>query len=119
MKTENIDGLTLFEINILIQQGGRFIMFPNTMTKHKTSTIYFLRPEEKVFKYALKHFIKNLIHGWRSIPLRPFHVPKSLFYLAIGGKDHTHKILTDIKTSTPVYNPNLYCLHDLNSLQDV
>ncbi|WP_431244690.1 hypothetical protein ACQ9BO_10725 [Flavobacterium sp. P21] len=97
MKTENIDGLTLFEINLLIQQGGRFVTFPNTMTKQKSSTIYFLRPGEKVFKYALKHFIKNLVQGWKSIPLRPFHVSKSLFYLAIGGRDHTYSILADIK----------------------
>ena len=29
MKTENIEGLTLFEINLLIQQGGRFVTFSN------------------------------------------------------------------------------------------
>ncbi|MTH14172.1 hypothetical protein [Flavobacterium sp. LC2016-01] len=110
MKTENIDGLTLFEINLLIQQGGRFVTFPNTMTKDKSSTIYFIRPNEKVFKYALKHFIKNLMLGWKSFPLRPFQVSKSLFYLAIGSKDYTQTILADAKTINPVYNPNLYCL---------
>ncbi|SHH18618.1 hypothetical protein [Flavobacterium defluvii] len=89
MKTENIEGLTLFEINQLIQQGGKFVMFPNLMTKIKSNTIYFIRPEEKTFKYALKHFLKNILQGWRSIPLRPFYVSKSLFYLAIGGKDYT------------------------------
>ncbi|MCD0472382.1 hypothetical protein [Flavobacterium sp. JAS] len=58
MKTENIEGLTLFEINLLIQQGGRFVMFPNLMTKLKSSTIYFVRPEEKIIKYALRHFLR-------------------------------------------------------------
>ncbi|WP_343697357.1 hypothetical protein [Flavobacterium sp.] len=110
MKTENIEGLSLFEINLLIQQGGRFVMFPNLMTKIKSYTIYFIRPEEKPFKYALKHFLKNIVQGWRSLPLRPFYVSKSLFYLAIGGKDYTHNILADLKQINPVYNPNLYCL---------
>ncbi|WP_125719188.1 hypothetical protein [Flavobacterium ustbae] len=110
MKTENIEGLTLFEINLLIQQGGKFVMFPNLMTKIKSYTIYFVRPEEKTFKYALKHFLKNIKVGWRSIPLRPFYVSKSLFYLAIGGKDYTHNILADLKQINPIYNPNLYCL---------
>lgn len=111
MKTENIEGLTLFEINRLIQQGGRFITFPNTINKHKSSTIYFLHPGEKIFKYALKHFIKNLLRGWNSFPTRPFQVSKSLFYLAIGSRD--------AKTITPVYNTNLYSLYDLNSLQEL
>ncbi|MBF4516370.1 hypothetical protein IRZ71_08450 [Flavobacterium sp. ANB] len=110
MKTENIEGLTLFEINLLIQQGGRFVMFPNLMTKLKSSTIYFVRPEEKIRKYALKHFLKNFANGWRTFPLRPFYASKSLFYLAIGGRDYTHNILADLKQINPVYNPNLYCL---------
>ncbi|WKL48112.1 hypothetical protein Q1W71_24570 [Flavobacterium pectinovorum] len=110
MKTENIEGLSLFEINMLLQQGGRFVMFPNLMTKTKSSTIYFVRPEEKVFKYSLRHFLKNLKNAWRTLPLRPFYVSKSLFYLTIGGRVYTHNILADLKQINPVYNPNLYCL---------
>jgi len=110
MKTENIDGLTLFEINLLIQQGGRFIMFPNLMTNVKSSTIYFVRPEEKIFKYVIKHFLKSLLKSWRTFPLRPFYVSKSLFYLAIGGNNNTYHILADLKQMNPVHNPNLYCL---------
>lgn len=113
MKTENIEGLTLFEINLLIQQGGKFVMFPNMMTKLKSSTIYFVRPEEKVFKYAIKHLVQNLLRSWRTFPLRPFYVSKSLFYLAIGGRDYTHNILADLKQINPIYNPNLYCLQYL------
>lgn len=110
MKTENIEGLTLFEINLLIQQGGKFIMFPNLMTKIKSSTIYFVRPEESKTKYIIKHFLKNILQSWRTFPLRPMYLSKSLFYLAIGGSDYTHKILADLKQINPVYNPNLYCL---------
>ncbi|MDR6761631.1 hypothetical protein J2Y38_001840 [Flavobacterium sp. 2755] len=110
MKTENIDGLTLFEINLLIQQGARFVMFPNMMSKSKNSTIYFVRPEEKTFKYAIKHFLKNIANCWHTIPFRPLYLSKSLFYLAIGGQNYTHAVLADLKTINPVYNPNLYCL---------
>lgn len=110
MKTENIEGLTLFEINLLIQQGGRFILFPNLLTKLKSSTIYFVRPEEKIFKYVIRHFFKNLLHGLRTFPLRPYYATKSLFYLAIGGSDYTCTILDDLNRINPVYNPNLYCL---------
>jgi len=33
MKTNNTEGLTMFEINVLVQQGGRFVVFPNTISK--------------------------------------------------------------------------------------
>mgnify|MGYP006203357819 FL=1 len=85
MKTNNIEGLTMFEINVLVQQGGRFVVFPNTISKlfkkFKCSNIYFVRPEEKTFKYALKHFFLNLTVSWKTFPWGPVYVVKSLFYL--------------------------------------
>lgn len=113
MKTENIEGLTLFEINLLIQQGGRFVTFSNLNNNLKDSTIYFIRPGEKPFKYAVKHFLKNLSNSWRKFPLRPFYISKSLFYLAIGGKNYTRSLLADYNTINPVNNPNLDCLQYL------
>ncbi|KRD06511.1 hypothetical protein ASE21_20370 [Flavobacterium sp. Root901] len=110
MKAENIEGLSLFEINLLIQQGARFVMFPDLMTKIKSYTIYFIRPEENTFKYALKHFLKNIAMGWNRLPLIPFYLSKSLFYLAVGGKDYTEKILADLMQIEPVYDPDLYSL---------
>jgi len=110
MKTENIEGLTLFEINLLIQQGGRFVTFPNLASNLKTPTIYFIRPGEKAFKYAVKHFFMNLSKSWKTLPIRPFYLSKSLFYLAIGGKDYTDSLLADFNRINPVNNPNLDCL---------
>jgi len=111
MKTNNIEGLTMFEINVLVQQGGRFVIFPNTisnlMKKFKGSNIYFVRPEEKTFKYALKHFAKNLALGWKSFPWGPLYVVKSFYYLIKGGKDYTQPILTELNKNNPVYQPEL------------
>ncbi|WP_290970570.1 hypothetical protein [Flavobacterium sp.] len=65
MKTNNIEGLTAFEINVLIQQGGKFIMFPfiiSEMVKRiKDSNVYFIRPNESTLKYALKHFFFEFV----------------------------------------------------------
>ena len=113
MKTENIEGLTLFEINLLIQQGGRFVTFSNLSKNLQTPTIYFIRPGERTFKYAIKHLVKNLSNSWCRFPLRPFYISKSLFYLAIGGKNYTHSLLADFNKINPVNNPNLDCLQYL------
>ncbi|WP_289665994.1 hypothetical protein [Flavobacterium panacagri] len=109
MKTNNIEGLTMFEINVLIQQGAKFIIFPFIISKMvkriKESNIYFIRPNESTFKYALKHFFINLSAGWRIFPYGPIYVLKSLYYLIKGGKDYTDTILKDLNTNKPVYNP--------------
>ncbi|MHC0445633.1 hypothetical protein ACWA1F_09480 [Flavobacterium sp. 3-218] len=109
MKTNNIEGLTMFEINVLIQQGGKFIMYPfiiSEMVKRiKESNIYFIRPNEGTFKYALKHFFLNLSASWRIFPYTPIYILKSLFYLIKGGKDYTETILKDLNTNKPIYKP--------------
>ncbi|MCR4030405.1 MULTISPECIES: hypothetical protein [Flavobacterium] len=109
MKTNNTEGLTMFEINVLIQQGAKFIVFPFIFSKMvkriKESNIYFVRPNESTFKYALKHFYLNLSVSWRIFPYGPIYVLKSLFFLIKGGKDYTETILKDLSRNNPVYNP--------------
>lgn len=114
MKTNNTEGLTMFEINVLVQQGGRFVIFPNTISKlvkkFRGSNIYFVRPEENTFKYALKHFFKNLAIGWHTFPLGPLYVLKSFFYLVKGGKDYNQAILDELNKNNPAYSPDLQYL---------
>ncbi|MFH6936586.1 hypothetical protein [Flavobacterium sp. FlaQc-30] len=112
MKTNNTEGLTTFEINVLVQQGGRFVIFPNTISKlvkkFKGSNIYFVRPEESTIKYALKHFILNLKSCWSESFFQPIYIIKSLFYLMKGGKDYTEYVLNDLNRNNPVYNTNFH-----------
>ncbi|WP_281234601.1 hypothetical protein [Flavobacterium gelatinilyticum] len=121
MKTNNTEGLSLFEINMLIQQGGKFVMFPylsELLKKIKTSNIYFVRPDEKTFKYALKHFLMNLKLSFRS-PYGPFYIIKSLYFFIKGGKDYTFSILEDLNRRDFFYNKGLYDLYDLTSLEEL
>jgi len=109
MKTNNIEGLTPFEINLLIQQGGKFIMFPfivsEMVKKIKESNVYFIRPNEGTFKYAIKHFFLNLSLSMSIFPLAPIYIIKSLFYLMKGGKDYTETMLEDLNAKSPIYTP--------------
>lgn len=115
MKTNNTDDLTLFEINVLIQQGGKFIMFPfiiSEMVKRaKEPNIYFIRPNEGTFKYALKHFFLNLSISWRSFPYAPIYIAKSFFYLVKGGKDYTETILKDLNSDKSINKPQSKLLY--------
>jgi hypothetical protein len=122
MNANNTEGLTMFEINLLVQQGGKFIQFPylsELIYKIKSSNIYFVRPEEHPFKYALKHFFTNLNLSIHTSSKSPIYILKSLYFLVRGGKDYTSIILEKLNTSNSVYNSNLYDLYDLNSLEEV
>ena len=71
----------------------------------KEPNIYFIRPNEGTFKYALKHFFLNLAVSWRMFPYAPIYIAKSLFYLIKGGKDYTETMLKDLNTNSPIYSP--------------
>ncbi|MEN2487577.1 hypothetical protein AAYQ05_07230 [Flavobacterium sp. B11] len=115
MKTNNTEGLTLFEINVLIQQGGKFIMFPfiiaEMVKKIKEPNIYFIRPNEGTLKYALRHFYLNLSLSCRNFPYAPIYVVKSFFYLIKGGKDYTETILNDLNSNKSTYKPQSKLLY--------
>ncbi|KAF2335074.1 hypothetical protein [Flavobacterium daemonense] len=123
MTANNTEGLTAFEINLLVQQGGKFVQFPYTsglIKKIKNSNIYFVRPEEHIFKYAWKHFFSNLnLSLQTAFPNTPIYMLKSLYLLAQGGKDYTFTMLEKLNRTNFVYNSNLYDLYDLNSLQEL
>ncbi len=122
MEANNTEGLTPFEINLLVQQGGKFVQFPymsGLIQKIKPSNIYFVRPEENTFKYALKHFFSNLNLNLQTLPNSPIYILKSLYFLAKGGKDYTFTMLEKVNTTALTQNSNLYDLYDLNSLQEL
>lgn len=122
MKANNIEGLTPFEINLLVQQGGKFVMFPylsGLVRKFKFSNIYFVRPGEHSLKYAFKHFFTNANLTLDNFPFWPVNIFKSIYFLIIGGKDYTLNILEDLNNRKSIYNSQLYDLYDLNSIQSV
>lgn len=115
MKTKNTEGLTLFEIQQLVQQGGKFVVFPYTisalfMSFKKNSSVYFIRPDENTLKYSFGYFLSNLILGWWGLPFGPIYTISSLYYHIIGGKDCTTITLNDLEENNPVYEPDVHYL---------
>jgi hypothetical protein len=116
MKTKNTEGLTNFEINQIIQQGGKFVSFPYTvsilfMSYKKSSPIYFIRSGENTLRYSLSYILLNLAFGWWGFPFGPIYTISALYYHTIGGKDCTQTILNDLEQNNAVYSP------DINYLQ--
>lgn len=113
---KNIEGLSVAQIRQLVNQGGRFVIFPYTIsvvlaTFKRGSSIYFIKPDEKSIKYSYKHVLVNSTLGWWGIPWGPIYTIGSMYHHISGGKDVTqevmrHLIQNDPDADTSTYNIN-------------
>ena len=116
MEIKNIDGLRVSEIKAIIEDGGRFVFFPYTVsigiaTFKRASSVYLIRNGEKSIKYSYKHVLTNGVIGWWGIPWGPIYTIGSMYHQAKGGKDVTSEILShliqhDPEADTSTYNIN-------------
>lgn len=109
----NIDGLSVGQIRQMVNQGGKFVVFPYTisiliMTFRRSSDIYFIKPGEGTLKYSIGFVIINLILGWWGIPWGPIYTIGSLFAHLGGGKNVTDEIMPHLIQNDPDANTNTY-----------
>lgn len=120
MQIKNIDGLSVSQIRDMVQQGGKFVVFPYTvsfilMTLKRSSDIYFIKANENTFKYSYGFVFLNLIVGWWGIPWGPIYTIGSVYHHAVGGKDLTQAVLTHLIQHDPEANTNTYTINGIES----
>ena len=118
MEINNINGLSVSEIKQLVQQGGKFVLFPYTisfvlMTLKRNSSIYFIRPNEGTFKYSYGYVLLNLLVGWWGIPWGPIYTIGALYNHIIGGKEYTQLVLSELIQNDPQANTSTYGINDM------
>jgi hypothetical protein len=95
---KNADGLSVQQIRDMVNQGGKFVVFPYTisivlMTFKRSSDIYFIKPGESSFKHGAGFVFINLLLGWWGIPWGPIYTIGSLVHHLGGGKNVTPEML--------------------------
>jgi hypothetical protein len=112
---KNVDGLSVQEIRDMVHQGGKFVVFPYTisivvMTFKRSSDIYFVKPGESGIKHGVGFLFANLLLGWWGIPWGPIYTIGSLVHHIGGGKNVTPEIMNHIAqragSSQPTPNTN-------------
>ena len=119
MQIKNIEGLPVAEIKRLVNQGGKFVIFPYTisilvMTFQRNSSIYLIRPEENSIKYSYGHVGVNLLFGWWGIPWGPIYTLGALFKHLGGGKDITEAVLGHLIQNDPDADTTTYNIPNFN-----
>lgn len=120
MELKNVEGLKVSEIKQLVQQGGKFVVFPYTisfvlMTLKRNSSIYFIRPDENTFKYSFGYVLLNLVIGWWGIPWGPIYTIGAFYSHITGGKDFTQVVLSELIQNDPEANTSTYNINGILS----
>jgi len=120
MEIKNIDGLRVSQIRDMVQQGGKFVVFPYTvsfvlMTLKRSSDIYFIKADENTFKYSYGYVFLNLIVGWWGIPWGPIYTIGSAYHHITGGKDLTQVVMSHLTQHDPEANTNTYNIGGVES----
>ena len=118
MEIKNIQGLRVSEIKQLVNQGGKFVVFPYTislvlLTFKRNSSIYFIRPNEKTIGYSYKHVGVNFVMGWWSIPWGPIYTIGSMYTQLTGGKDLTPEVLSHLIQHDPEADTTTYAINGM------
>ena len=103
---KNIEGLTIDQLNSLIGQGGKFVMYQYTisvlvMTFRRSSGIYFIRYGENGTVKGLGFTFLTFLLGWWGIPWGPIYSIGALYTNLSGGKNVTQEVLMSINGNAP------------------
>ncbi|MBS7231674.1 hypothetical protein KHA90_11620 [Flavobacterium psychroterrae] len=120
MEIKNIEGLSVSQVRDLVQQGGKFVVFPYTvsfilMTLKRSSAIYFIRPDENTFKYSYGYVILNFFVGWWGFPWGPIYTIGSMYHHIVGGKDFTEVVMSQLVQNDPQANTSTYNINGVES----
>lgn len=118
MQIKNIDGLSVSQIKQLVNQGAKFVIFPYTIsivlaTFKRSSSIYFIRPNENSIKYSYGHVGVNLLFGWWGIPWGPIYTIGAAYNHVTGGKDVTQEIVSHLVQNDPDADTTSYAINNI------
>ena len=103
----NIDGLTIDQINNELRKGGKFVYFPFVisiiiMTFRRSSDIYFVRADESGMKFGWPQFLITFFFGWWGIPFGPIYSIGAIYRFFAGGKDVTAEVLAHFNNQAEI-----------------
>lgn len=101
MKIKNINGLSAFDLQQEVKNGGRFVYYAYTVslliiTFKRTSGVYLVKQAEKSSVKGLPFTIISFLFGWWGIPFGPKYTVESILTNMRGGKDVTEEIMATV-----------------------
>lgn len=104
MKINGTEGMTIEDIELEIDKGGRFVVFQYCisiliMTFRRVSDVYFIKADEFTFGLSIRYTLISLLFGWWGIPWGPIYTIGAIFTNLFGGKDVTYQLMESFYVS--------------------
>lgn len=101
MKIKNINGLSADDLQHQVDQGGRFVYFPYTIslgvvTFKRTSGVYLLPANVHAGIKGLRFTMISVLLGWWGVPFGPKYTFESIRTNLKGGKDVTDEVMATV-----------------------
>jgi hypothetical protein len=103
MQIKGIEGLSLTEVNMEVQNGGRFVIYQYCvsviiLTFKRSSAIYFIRADEHAGLKSMQYTALSLIAGWWGIPWGPIYTVSSTVKNLSGGTNVTQSVIASLNS---------------------
>ncbi len=103
---KGIEGMTVKDMDIQLQNGAKFVMYMYCVSilvlsfKLDILMLYFIMPGEPKVKRGITFTLISLVFGWWGIPWGPIWTITALGTNFMGGKDVTDQVSLQFKSST-------------------
>ena len=99
MKIVGAEGLSRAQIQEEVQRGAKFVIYQYcvsviVMTFKRSSSIYFLKPDQSNVVKGLPFSAISLFAGWWGIPWGPIYTIQTIAKNFSGGRDVTRELLS-------------------------
>jgi hypothetical protein len=110
MQIKGVEGLSVSEVQNLVRQGGRFVVFSYcfsvlVMTFKRSSDIHFIRPGEGTFGKSLPYTALSFFVGWWGFPWGFIYTPWAIVENLGGGKNVTAQVMNSFGENSPAPLP--------------
>ncbi|MDH5606562.1 MAG: hypothetical protein OEY93_06705 [Anaerolineae bacterium] len=97
MKIIGLDGISKSQLKQDLQAGAKFVLYQYTfsiiiMSFRRSSSIYYIRPNESDALPGLKFTALSMLLGWWGIPWGPIYTLQVIYNNSKGGKDVTDEV---------------------------
>ena len=108
MKIKGTKGMTIFQIQEEVTNGGRFVQFSYCFSIivasfRQSSPVYLIKNGESAFLKSLPFSAISLLLGWWGIPWGVIYTVGCLYINAAGGKDVTAVVMRQFHKQTDGY----------------
>ena len=98
MRVKGLDGMTLSDLGLQLQAGGKFVVFDYcvsllVVTFKRSSAVHFVRPGESSVVKGLGYTLLTALVGWWGIPWGIVYSSRCLVTNLRGGRDVTAEMV--------------------------